>query len=525
MASIPTNIRQALPVSGRLLAVQFPGGLAPSVTVESLPAFLARRPERLGPYPFLPDLVRVEAAAQRLRAAVSQRPSLPIETLSLNPDLEVLAVDWQGLPEFLHDGAPAPVAGPDTVLAWRPPGTDSVRIESASGHDLLALKIVCEALDPRQAAAAGGVSLGRIEDVLYTGVQRGLLLAPPSRVDRPPEWAVEGIDPEFLVSPTFTLQWHLTQACDLHCRHCYDRSDLPAMPLARAVRVLDDLYDFCRNRNVYGQVSFTGGNPLLYPGFDTLYGEAVDRGLLVALLGNPAPRRRIEALCAARPPEFYQLSLEGLPAHNDHIRGAGHFDRVLAFLDLLGELGVYRMIMLTLTAANLDQVLPLAERLAGRVERFTFNRLTPVGEGAALETVSPARWRTFLAEYLAAARTRPHMGLKDNLFNILLAEAGRPLFGGCTGYGCGAAFNFAALLPDGEVHACRKFPSPIGHLADRSLEDVYASPEAERYRRGSAACRDCRLRPVCGGCLAVTAAMGADPFTARDPYCFLAKSA
>ena len=31
-------------------------------------------------------------------------------------------------------------------------------------------------------------------------------------------------------------------------------------------------------------------------------------------------------------------------------------------------------------------------------------------------------------------------------------------FGGCTGFGCGAAFNFMAVLPDGEVHACRKVP-------------------------------------------------------------------
>lgn len=54
------------------------------------------------------------------------------------------------------------------------------------------------------------------------------------------------------------------------------------------------------------------------------------------------------------------------------------------------------------------------------------------------------------------------MGLKDNLFNLVLAEGGEAPFGGCTGNGCGAAFNFVTLLSDGEVHACRKFPSPLG---------------------------------------------------------------
>ncbi|NDY43751.1 hypothetical protein G3N55_13020, partial [Dissulfurirhabdus thermomarina] len=40
---------------------------------------------------------------------------------------------------------------------------------------------------------------------------------------------------------------------------------------------------------------------------------------------------------------------------------------------------------------------------------------------------------------------------KDNLLNALLHREGLPLSDGCTGYGCGAAFNFIALLPDGEA--------------------------------------------------------------------------
>ncbi len=63
-----------------------------------------------------------------------------------------------------------------------------------------------------------------------------------------------------------------------------------------------------------------------------------------------------------------------------------------------------------------------------------------------------------------AERTRPFLGRKEGLLNVLRAEARLPRWGGCTGHGCGAAFNFVALLPDGEVHACRKFPSMLGSL-------------------------------------------------------------
>ena len=176
--------------------------------------------------------------------------------------------------------------------------------------------------------------------------------------------------------------------------------------------------------------------------------------------------------------------------------------------------------MLTLTRANLAQVLPLAGTLRHLADDFTFNRLARFGEGARLELPTVDDYRAFLAEYLEARPQNPILGLKDSLFNILLEEQGLESFGGCTGFGCGAAFNFVTLLSDGEVHACRKFPSLIGNLKTAGLEEVYESAAAARYRRGTTACAGCPLHAVCGGCLAVIAGLGGDPFSSRDPFCF-----
>ena len=49
----------------------------------------------------------------------------------------------------------------------------------------------------------------------------------------------------------------------------------------------------------------------------------------------------------------------------------------------------------------------------------------------------------------------------------------------------------------------------------------YDSPAARQYRAGSAACRNCRLRRHCGGCLAVAHGQGLDPLGDRDPFCFI----
>jgi selenobiotic family peptide radical SAM maturase len=180
--------------------------------------------------------------------------------------------------------------------------------------------------------------------------------------------------------------------------------------------------------------------------------------------------------------------------------------------------------MLTLTQANIGQVIPLAQMLQGLADRLTFNRLSQVGQAAQIAPASRHEYESFLRDYLAASRSTPILGFKDNLFNILRHRSGRPLLRGCTGFGCGAAFNFVALLPDGEVHACRKFPSRIGHLRECGLDEIYRSRAAQRFRRGCAGCLRCPIRNACGGCLAVAYGHGLDILRQCDPYCFMDRS-
>ncbi|MGC3999978.1 MAG: thio(seleno)oxazole modification radical SAM maturase SbtM [Anaeromyxobacter sp.] len=258
----------------------------------------------------------------------------------------------------------------------------------------------------------------------------------------------------------FTLQWHLTQACGNACTHCYDRTARPALRRPEAALVLDDLVGFCRDRGVAAGVTFTGGDPLLHPDFLGIYADAAARGLSLTVLGNPTSRAQLEAVAEVRRPRCWQVSLEGLQAENDAVRGAGSFERTLAFLDELRRLEIPAHVMLTLTRDNAHDLLPLAGALRGRVDRFTFNRLARVGEGAALASLSREAFAALAEAWVEAARRERHLGLKDGLLSLALGAHGRAPGLGCTGAGCGAAFNFVALLPDGEVHACRKLPSP-----------------------------------------------------------------
>ena len=482
---------------------------------------LARAAGRGGVPAFAGDLAALEASLWEVERGPAGRPEASAD-YQVNPELRLMEVEFQGLADYLADpiSASPPRPGRAHLACWPDPLGGRPLLAELSDQDLLALKLAAEGTSPARAAAETGSPPGVFVRALAAGANRGLLLRPRSAIRRDKaEFPDLGRGEEFVVSDYFTLQWHITQACDLHCRHCYDRSARPAVSLERGGAVLRELAGFCRERGVAGQVSFSGGNPLLHPHFLEFYRLAHGLGLTIGVLGNPSPRADIEAMLAIARPAFFQVSLEGLAGHNDYIRGAGHFGRTLDFLAVLRDLGVYSMVMLTLTRENLDQVLPLTRVLTGRADEFNFSRLALYGQGAALALPEPDDYRRFLAGYLAEADVNPLLGLKDSLLNLTLAGQGRPLTGGCTGFGCGAAFNFLAALPDGEVHACRKMPSLVGNLDQAGLAEIYDSPAAAAYRRRSLACASCGLRTVCGGCLAVTSSLGLDPARQRDPFC------
>jgi len=493
---------------------------------ESLAARLAATKGGVGAPDFLPELAQLEWARHEVSNAPAPAANETGE-FEVNPTLDLLPLSWRlcGLVSPAQDSVPAaPQSGSEHAMVWRDPATGETRVQAAEDADLLALKVVVEEIPLAKAARAAKVAVPLVENALWRAAEKGVLLAPRSRIRRDPALfpIPAGTPAAFVSSPNFLLQWHITQACDLRCKHCYDRSKRSPLTLKQGMKVLDDLRRFSLDRRVRGHVCFTGGNPFLYPGFAELWRAAAERGFPASILGNPVPRAALEKLIAIQHPQYYQVSLEGLPEYNDLIRGAGHFARTIEFLGVLRDLEIASTVMLTLSRDNLEQVLPLAERLRGHAGRFTFNRLSQVGEGASLAMPSREAFAAFLEAYLDAAGRNPILSLKDNLFNIVRRRRGEAPFDGCTGYGCGAAFNFIAVLPDGEAHACRKFPSPIGNVLKQDLAEIYDSEPARRYRAGCRACADCPLRPTCGGCMAIAHGHGLNVFEQRDPYCFIA---
>ena len=247
--------------------------------------------------PWLADLARIELA---MTVVCSRAGAVPqrVDTPTANPALELVEVGWRGLDALIRREQSTPESEGMAVLVWFDPLSGSVRAESADVPELLALKLAVEGADAERAVREIGATQTDVREVLHRATGRGLVLLPASRIRREPGFweRDEAWAEEYRHAEVFTLQWHLTQACDLHCKHCYDRSSRSPLTLERGLGVLEQFDAFCRARHVCGQASFSGGNSLMYQHFMELYHAAAGRGFMLGILGNPTTRQVMEAL-------------------------------------------------------------------------------------------------------------------------------------------------------------------------------------------------------------------------------------
>ncbi|WP_456386766.1 DUF5714 domain-containing protein [Desulfolithobacter sp.] len=159
--------------------------------------------------------------------------------------------------------------------------------------------------------------------------------------------------------------YHLTDGCNLACRHCLFGSSPSAGPvLAR------DSLDRSLEESVGAGCRlfyFTGGEPFVYPGFVEVlarvqelhpgaHAVVLTNGLL---LGRWLPE--LTALDLER--LHLQVSLDGLEEQHDHLRGRGSFAALAAGMRSVRSAGLPVTVSVAVNRLNVDQ-LPALARLA-----------------------------------------------------------------------------------------------------------------------------------------------------------------
>ncbi|MCX5998804.1 MAG: radical SAM protein [Chloroflexi bacterium] len=335
----------------------------------------------------------------------------------------------------------------------------------------------------------------------------------------------------------FFVQWHLTERCNLRCRHCYQQGTMVEMgyrEVASAVEnVADTIESWATTWELQVSPSFhvTGGEPLLRDDLLAVLDHARGRGFSTALLTNGTliTSDAAQGIADSQVTDV-QVSLDGLESVHDSIRGRGSFDRALQGIQNLVSQGVDTSINVTVSRRNageVDGLIHLAAHLG--ISAVCFSRLVPCGSGQAMSE------ETLTAEELRDLYSRTHQldgqgGVavisRDPLASVANIGADVPDVDFPVG-GCAAGVSGVTIACDGSVMPCRRMNLSIGNIRTQSFREIWAeSPvlwalrERDRYHDG---CNSCRYWPVCRGCravaLAYSRARGGEDYLGPDPQC------
>jgi radical SAM protein with 4Fe4S-binding SPASM domain len=335
------------------------------------------------------------------------------------------------------------------------------------------------------------------------------------------------------MNKTFYIQWHITNECNLRCRHCYqdDFSKDKDLDSRSLEKVGDSIFTALRAWGRRAIIQLTGGEPLLKPELFPLLAH-LNRHPMVEELGIITnglllDREMVRKLLPFGKLRKIKISLDGGDAAtNDSIRPLGTFRRVMGNLPLVKKEGKNFEVLLMFTAMKRNyQSLPSLIRLSqdSGVQGLIIERFIPWGRGRAIreEVLEKDQWKEMvegLLKFFSIERGEEGMA-SFQAFQVDFRAEEPELMGAP----CVLGEDGLCVMPDGIIYPCRRFPLPLGSLLEDSLIAVWRKseilPKIRDKKNLKGKCGRCS-QEGCTGCRSLAYSLTGD-FFGEDPHCWL----
>ncbi len=272
-------------------------------------------------------------------------------------------------------------------------------------------------------------------------------------------------------SDTVTLRsvfLHVTKACNLRCSYCYFSASQPLpneMTTADFVRLWPELVALRPQR-----VVFTGGEPLLRPDILDLLRSLRDADPEHHILrclnsnGHLVTLDLAEKLVALV--DEVRVSLDGMRAHNDRLRGAGNFDAAVRALEYYYTVGFEPKVLVTVSSISiLDLEELLCYLIDKKITHINLNSFRPIGRGKSHPELMVQTAQISAAVERALSHCLPGY---TPAIETQVPES-------CSNCGVGSFLN---IMPNGDVYPChvlvdREFR--CGNVRTQPLRDICRS--------------------------------------------------
>jgi len=311
---------------------------------------------------------------------------------------------------------------------------------------------------------------------------------------------------------SFHLQWHITERCNLKCKHCYFdpkflKNELSLNQLFEILKQYFKLLKKWKLPRETSRISITGGEPLIRNDFfkflEKCYQnrEKTRYGILTngVLLDN----KKIFKFKKLKI-DYVQVSLEGMERNNDRIRGKGTFKKIVKAIKLLIKDKINTSISTTVTKQNLQDI-PLLIKLAKqlKVSGLGLRRLVPIGRAEQIKELMLSPQETKELYFYTIKTNQELAGEKSKLRLGIGCEDGILAQEGYRVNACVAGYSSLTILPNGDVYPCRRLPIYVGNVLKQTLEEIfYKSEELKKLRNPknmNIRCKNCIYFNECRG--------------------------
>ena len=333
--------------------------------------------------------------------------------------------------------------------------------------------------------------------------------------------------------PKYNINWNITRACNLRCKHCYYDASIPLkdeLSTEQAFALIDDIVDTFGD-NV--RVTLGGGEPLMRKDLFEIIAYGKERGLSLVLASNGTLLTEdVAARLKNAGIEEIIIAIDGTQQTHDSIRGNGVFKKTVKGVHACKEVGLDVVIdpcIMKQNEGETAQILDISENLGARQCRFFHyiamgrgKKEMPDGELGSAEYAENVMQlyeeqtkrrgieicTTQAAQYWVVLKRKEEEGLivPDFFYN----EAP----------GCRAGIGMLSIKPNGDVVPCPLLEVKAGNVKEMSLRDILNSNVflKLRNREVKGRCAVCTFKDLCGGCR-VRAYLHTGDYMAEDPLC------
>jgi len=252
--------------------------------------------------------------------------------------------------------------------------------------------------------------------------------------------------------------------------------------------------------NNLGRVNLTGGELMLREDIEEIVAILYKKAKLVEISTNGYFTDKLISIANKFPKVMIRVSVEGLPALNDKLRGIKDgFDHALRTILELKKTKVkdfgFSIVISDKNVADLITVYELCSHLEIEFGNSTMHNSWYFHKyDNEIQNVESAtnKEKEFIRTLLQSKRKNIRMRIKDWLrayfnLNILQHLQGKDnLLAGCP-----AGRDLFFLDPFGNILPCNGTQDPwvMGNLKEKSFDEIWNSPEAEEVRKQVDACR------------------------------------